>query len=221
MQITNLIGKQIFSPTGESLGTCLSVNLSRDFTKLSTLICIDGEEEEFFLPVRAIKAIQDVIIAAPTPTKSVQGLPAPIGKPVLSHQGEDLGIATDLSLTDSSALFVTKNGLSTQYPLNAVAFGERLIVYPSAEEKPTKKCRKTSPSAKSSKRNAKTEQATPQIEPTHRLDLIGKTVKKTVYTQEGAPLVSAGEIITPTILRKARLNNRLLQLTVNTLTNII
>ena len=55
----------------------------------------------------------------------------------------------------------------------------------------------------------------------NRLNLLGRKVKKTVYDQNGYPIALAGDRITEKIVSLARRNNRLLQLTVNTLTNVI
>lgn len=51
-----------------------------------------------------------------------------------------------------------------------------------------------------------------------RFDLLGRYVRKSVYDDRGALLICEGELITPKIIRTAREHNRLLQLTVDTLT---
>ena len=53
-----------------------------------------------------------------------------------------------------------------------------------------------------------------------RANLLGRRVRKSVYDSEGKPIALAGERITTEILSRARRNNRLLALTMNTLTNL-
>lgn len=54
----------------------------------------------------------------------------------------------------------------------------------------------------------------------NRYDLLGRRVKKSVYDAFGMPVALAGERVTPEMLARARKLNRLLALTVNTITNI-
>ena len=54
----------------------------------------------------------------------------------------------------------------------------------------------------------------------NRTNLLGKRLKKSVFDDQGKPIALAGERITPEILARARRSNRLLELTVNTLTNL-
>ena len=54
----------------------------------------------------------------------------------------------------------------------------------------------------------------------NRTNLLGRRVKKSVYDETGAPIALAGERITPETITKARRKNKLLALTVNTLTNL-
>ena len=51
-------------------------------------------------------------------------------------------------------------------------------------------------------------------------NLLGRRVKRSVFDETGAPVALAGERITPDTVAKARRKNKLLALTVNTLTNI-
>ena len=53
-----------------------------------------------------------------------------------------------------------------------------------------------------------------------RTNLLGRRVKRSVYDEHGEPVALAGERITPEVIARARRGNRLLALTVNTLTNL-
>ena len=54
-----------------------------------------------------------------------------------------------------------------------------------------------------------------------RTNLLGRRVKRSVFDDAGKPVALAGERITPETLKRARRHNRLLALTVNTLTNLV
>ncbi len=83
---------------------------------------------------------------------------------------------------------------------------------PKQEEKPV------------SQKTEKTVESLPDVERistnVNRFNLLGKQVKRPVYNNQGFPIIAAGQVITAEILNHARRNNRLLELTVNTLTNI-
>lgn len=142
-----------------------------------------------------------------------------------------------------------KEGVRTTAPADCVTVGESLIVYPDAESKPhaTRKKRcvtvKKAPDqtkAPQTETNAEGESAEPEPDPdapaesaateeaetaidensAFRLNLLGKMVKRNVYDAQGSPIAMAGEFVTPALLLRARKHNRLLQLTVNTLTKI-
>ncbi len=234
MQLSNLIGKQIFSPTGEALGYVKSALCSRDLQKLTALACIDDEEEEFFLSLRAVRSVKDAVIATNARLSSPNGQPVPVGKQLFTHLGEERGVVCDLVWTDAPYLIASQDGVTENYPLDNLVVGKTVIVYPSPEEKPQPKRRTPKkPKQNASTPPAKVQNVPPVSEvsqalppptnalPLHRLDLIGRVVKRTVYTLDGAPLITAGERVTPQTLLVARKHNRLLQLTVNTLSNLV
>lgn len=241
MEISTLIGKQILSPTGELLGSIKNVCLSRDFTKISSYICFDDEEEEFFLSARSVSATGDAVIAGKARLSSPTGIPCPIGMTAYSNLGEHLGTICDLTRQENSADFILyKNGTKTNINADRVLIAETAIVYPTAQarkrasaparvRKPTEKTANPKPEATTAVAEIRPEQpkhsAAPTEQPTeapfgYRLNLLGKQVKKSVFDGQGYPIAITGEKVTPPILLCARKNNRLLELTVNTLTNI-
>ncbi len=137
MQISSLIGKPVLSPAGETYGYVTGVRLTRDFEKLSTLLCADREEEEFFLPARAILSAGDAVLASKTRIPSPVGVPSPIGACAYSHTGELLGCVGDLLVEEGSEamLVVVKGGIRTSYPVKSAYMGESVILYPSSAEK--------------------------------------------------------------------------------------
>lgn len=218
MELSTLIGKQILTAAGENLGYTKNAYLTRDGTKLSSLVCIDGDEEEFFLPARTILAADDVIIAGKARLSAPTGVPCPIGIAAYSARGELLGAVTDLLLGDGAApvYVIVKDGIRTTYAADCVAAGETLIVYPEGKPKKTAPPRRR----ETQKKEQKPAPPPPEENASYRCNLLGRCLKKTVYDGYGYPIAVAGERITAGIIARARKNNRLLQLTVNTLTNI-
>ena len=238
MQLSSLIGKQILTPAGEVLGYVKGAYLGKNFLKLSALVCIDGDEEEFYLPARAILAAEDAVIAGKGRLEKPTGAPCPVGKTAYTEKGEYLGLVTDFLYGEEGVtpvLIATKDGVRTPLPVDLITVGETVILRDTASAKPVRVRAAKKPAAESSadtsKKTPVKETKTPPAEKKpneagqainlNRWNLIGRTVKKTVYDTLGVPIVFAGEKITPEVLKLARRSNRLLQLTVNTLTNII
>lgn len=232
MQLTSLIGKQILSPAGEHIGYVLAARPARDLKKVSCLVCADEEEEEFFLPVKNVLSYGDALIAQRTRTTAPTGLPCPIGSAVYSSEGERIGTLGELLIeSGSDPLFIVhEEGVKFTYPYSRVVLGDSLIVYdegckkPSAAKKPAHKAekkpqKKPAPAAKAEPAKAAT--APNNEEALNRLNLLGRRLKKSVYDENGYPIAMAGERITKNIVSLARRSNRLLQLTVNTLTNVM
>ncbi|MDE6412069.1 MAG: hypothetical protein K2L02_06020 [Clostridia bacterium] len=239
MEVSTMIGTEIFSPAGEKLGFVKTVYLSKDRKKITCLLCVDEsdkEEEtddEFVMPYRAVLSVKDVIIAKKSRISKTIGAPAPVGASVYSDTGEALGTLCEILVGDSGPVYiVTKNGVRTPYPDDVVTIGEALMI-----------------STESGKKNAALSVAEePAVIPTpapavgyslgdidfsavvnaanagagiDRLNLLGRQVKITVRDKNGDLIAESGEKITPEILSLARKNNLLLRLTVNTLTNIV
>lgn len=250
MQLSELIGTLILSPDGEKLGYVKEAFLSRDATALSCLVAVDGEEEEFILPARAVLAAKDAVIAGRGRLSAPTGTPSPMGRAVFSEEGEYLGAVTDVTVADPPAVTVTRDGAAQTYPLTRVAVGETVILY--AKERKKRAAAKKAPQKAPQK--AQGEHAAPRFSAPHpaengenadapmpavetqayrsaqadapnafclnRYNLLGRRVKKSVFDAFGLPVALAGERVTPEMLASARKRNRLLALTVNTLTNL-
>lgn len=226
MQISSFIGKPILSPAGSSLGYVLQVYTTRDMKKISCLVCADDEEEEFYLPARAMLSYGDAVLAGKARLSAPSGIPSPIGKTVFAHTGEKLGTVTDLQAeADASMLMVTREGEKTAFPADCAAIGETVIVYPNASAKPTagKRTSPRKPAGGKPKMTAEKAPIVPEATAVHsfnRVNLLGRRVKKSVFDGYGTAIAVAGERITPSVISAARKNNRLLELTMNTLTNL-
>lgn len=249
MELSTIIGKQILSPSGEILGYVKNAFLTQGNKKISSLECIDGEEEEFYLSARAILSIGDAVIASRARLSAPTGTRCPIGAAAYSYEGEYLGAAGDILLGDASPVYIlVKDGVRKSYAADCVSCGETIIVYPDKQKKiaanrlksagRASKAEKTAEPAKLKHKNNLTETnnvlhntdteksiTTEEIidqnpEADYRCNLLGKIVKKSLYDCFGFPIAVAGERITPSVLAAARRNNLLLRLTVNTLTNL-
>lgn len=262
-KLSSLIGKQLLSPAGERLGYVLDATLTQTLKGISCLRCADGEDEEFYLPARAILSYGDALIVGKSRISAPTGAPSPMMTPAYSHTGELEGVVCDYVLGDDPQYVLWKDGKEILVPLTRAARGETLILYPSAAaKKRAPKSRATSsPSAK--KKQPSTPVQTPMPTPVtppeqlpfsptqetpekpapeaqmsfgetasaqteqgvqyslNRLNLLGRKLKKSVYDSAGQPIAIAGERITPSVISSARRHNRLLELTVNTLTNVL
>lgn len=230
MQISTLIGKRVLSTGGAAYGYVTDVRLASGYKKISCLVCADGEEEEFYLPMRAVQSVSDAIIAKNARLAACTGLPSPIGRPAYSHTGQALGAVADVLVEeDGEAVFtVVGEGVRLSAPASLTSVAETVIVFPDAASKSAavKGIRSAGGTGKkrSAPREKKTEQPPAkeqeggQAVPIGRTNLLGRHLRRSVYDKRGAPIAIAGEKITPATLQAARRAGKLLELTVNTLT---
>ena len=247
MEVSTMIGAEIFSPAGEKLGYVKSVYLSKDRKKITCLLCVDegesGEDDEFIMPFRAVISVKDVVIARKMRIENVTGAPAPVGINAYSLEGEALGTLCEILIGDGGPVYiVTKGGVRTPYPDGSVVIGEALMISPNGEKKASTKSRAKRSASREGKAEKKIlaqpekeppvqteqEQVPPEFMPIlnapaglDRLNLLGRHVKIAVHDKNGEVIAPSGQRITPEILSLARKNNLLLRLTVNTLTNLV
>lgn len=227
MQLSLFIGKQVLTPAGENLGYVLAANPTRDFSAIASFLCADGEEEEYSLPAKSVLFSSDALIATRPRLSSPTGVPCPLGKAVFSHTGELLGTLNDLLLGDEPLFLVQGEEAELTFPLSRVSIGDAIMVYPEGEKPAAPPAAKKKTPQKSKAKNAVKKDDPPAPVPfrtqdaLNRVNLLGRKLKKNVYDENGFLIAEAGERITESTVSKARRCNRLLQLTVNTLTNVI
>ena len=241
----------ILSPDGEKFGYVKEARLTRDLAALSCLVAVDDDEEEFYLPARTVLAVKDAVIAGKARIAAATGVPAPMGRSVFSEQGEYLGIVTDMKLEvpaltvtkdvsrdiplSHAAVGETVIVFEKERKKRAVR-QEKKTPAPkpiSAESAPAAPdpapTRHSAPPSPESPRHSEwgiAPEESRQTQSDHparfnRYNLLGKRVKKSVFDEQGTPVALAGERVTPEMLEAARRRNRLLALTVNTLTNVL
>ena len=135
--------------------------------------------------------------------------------------GESLGTVVDLILGEGDPVYlVGKDGVRESYPAERLTVSETVIAYPEGVKKRAAARKKRADKRDATPAPEKEEAETAPIDPFDRFNLLGRTVKKSVYDGCGKPVALAGERVTPAVLSDARRKNLLLQLTVNTLTNL-
>ena len=133
MEVSTMIGAEIFSPAGEKLGYVKNVYLSKDRKRITCLLCVDegesGEDDEFVMPFRAVLSVKDVVIAKKMRIGTAIGAPAPVGISAYSDTGEALGTLCEILVGDGGPVYVvTKNGVRTSYPDGTVVIGEAIMI---------------------------------------------------------------------------------------------
>ena len=241
MEVSTMIGAEIFSPAGEKLGYVKSVYLSKDRKRITCLLCVDegesGEDDEFVMPFRAVLSVKDVVIARKMRIEKTVGAPAPVGISAYSSTGEALGTLCEILVGDGGPVYiVSRDGVRTSYPGGTVIIGEALMIGEEQHKSARPKSRRGSAKKEKAPGAAKEQGAEQDTPPASefetmlnaaapsgldRLNLLGRQVKIAVLDKNGEVIAQSGERITPEILSLARRNNLLLRLTVNTLTNLV
>lgn len=215
MQLSTLIGKRILSQEGNELGYVIDVLFNKTRTKLCALVCADDDEEEFYLEEKALLSVGDVLVCRDVRCARPQGNGNPLSLRAYTDTGLSLGTVRDVAFEKDGTYLVCENG---RYSVTGARFGHVIVVKTTA---PRKKTKSPSRKATGTKSPEKKPEKTPSAGDLNRLNLLGRRLKKSVYDEDGNAIAYLGEIITPEILSTARRHNRLLQLTVNTLTNIL
>ncbi len=219
MEFSTLIGKLVLSPEGERCGYVTQVYLDKNFTALSCLICADGEEEEFILPGSAVQGIGDAVVAGKARLTAPSGTPCPIGKPVYDENGVFLGAASALSGGGDGVLTVIGKNGKREFSVRRISTGEIVVVHykkppvlkkPRTQRKP--RTQKTVKETSTAEKPSRPEQE-PAKKSIYHMNVLGEKVHTPV---DG--LAVEGEKVTAEMLRRARENNRLLELTACVLT---
>ncbi|MBR7186338.1 MAG: hypothetical protein IKD43_02485 [Clostridia bacterium] len=237
MQISTLISKPVLSPGGDAYGYVTDVRFARGYQKISCLVCADVEEEEFYVPLRAVLFFGDAVIVSRSRIATPTGLFSPIGKCAYTHTGEALGNVSDVILEEDaeSTIVISDGKTQTVTRVSCASIRENAVLYPDAFSKAQAKGKAkngTQAPALKTERKKQKENCVPKVAEgninapkeakaaiLNRTNLLGRHVRRSVYDGRGTPIAVAGECVTPAILSAARRAGRLLELTVNTLTD--
>ncbi len=208
MELSELPAKPVVSPSGERFGYIKEVYVCKNLVEIASVVCFDEEEEEFVLPARALIAVGDAAVVSAARVKTPKGIPCPVGKAVFDGAGTFLGHCSGLE-TESGVLSVGIGEEKKHFPAERARVADVAIVPAGKDEKgrPAKNGGRVRKTQRAAKENAAEER------PDEMFGLLGKQLKKTV---EG--VAEQGETVTAATLKRARENNKLLELTANTLT---
>lgn len=197
MQLSELISKQVIAKDGSALGYVKNVYLNKSKSAISALCCVDGDEEEFFVPARGVISIGEFVTVGGSRCQAPAGLPCPVGKAVYSARGGYLGMAREFTIGEEGAyLTAEKEGDKTRYPAERLVWEEIVLALP--------------PQKSQIKQTGGNQRQTEQ-ESLYESNLLGKRVKRELKDGE-LTLIRAGERVTPAIIREAAKRNRLLEL---------
>ena len=197
------IGRQVFSHTGEELGVIADVDTGED-----PALIVRGEEERRVAVLCA--AMDQTVIAYPTPeerraasgTRSKARSPKPKPQPAPKAASPE-GAPSPKRMPVPSPV---------PQPLPQPAPFPAPPVQPAPPDTDSTAQQPAPSPAPSAEAN---------VWRIDRTNLLGRRVKRSVFDDAGKPVALAGERITPETLKRARRHNRLLALTVNTLTNLV
>lgn len=204
------IGRQVFSHTGEELGVIADVD-----TGEAPALIVRGEEERRVAVLCA--AMDQTVIVYPTPEerRAASGTrsktrSAPKPKPQPAPK------ATAPEGAPNPKRMPVPAPVPQPLPQPAPFPAPPVQPAPPMQPAPPDTDRTAPQSAPSPAPSAEA-----NVWRIDRTNLLGRRVKRSVFDDAGKPVALAGERITPETLKRARRHNRLLALTVNTLTNLV
>ena len=241
-RLSEFIGKELTTKTGERAGHIYNVYTDAKLRRIRCFACFGEDEEEFFVPCRAVRLLdgEAVLKAAPLPACEGEGVPAPFGKRVYAADGTLLGTAVDfvregtaieaLCLSDGRTLTTDK----VVNALDAVLVNENKK--PRARIAPAKKSApalqedgaqdKTAAAAQAEELRAAEGQEiragrtrTAQAEEKQPLPkagsclLTGKRLPRDLTDERGRVLAARGSLVTAETIRRALANKKLFELT--------
>lgn len=201
------IGRQVFSHTGEELGVIADVDTGED-----PALIVRGEEERRVAVLCA--AMDQTVIVYPTPEerRAASGTrsktrsapkPKPQPAPKAASEAAPEGAPNPKRMPVPSPV---------PQPLPQPAPFPAPPVQPAPSDTDSTAPQSAPSPAPSAEAN---------VWRIDRTNLLGRRVKRSMFDDAGKPVALAGERITPETLKRARRHNRLLALTVNTLTNLV
>lgn len=210
MFLKDFIGKKIISHDGKIIGYSRSPLFSSGFKKVTALLCANEEEEDFVLPLTQQQIAGDVLLISARKSSKISGMPySPFLKSVYSTKGTYLGRVSDVRIENLNVFSILTE--DKEYESSRIkAFGDCILINTSAPAARIKKSETTSVKQKDpcKKINAAPRPAV----------LLGKVIKQDVKQDDGQTVLFAkGTTVTPQILKEAALQNKLLDLTVKTL----
>ena len=227
-RLSDCIGKNIFTKSGENAGTVKNALLSKNLKTVRAFEYFDDREDEHELPASSVISAQDALIVKSLAERQYKdAVPAPFGMQAYSETGESLGNVCD---------FLTENGevrallLTGGQEIEAarVAGVKDALFFDLTSPLPLKQ-KKSAPARKRPSPEggspAPSQAGRPAAQPreTARPDaakpkagsalLTGKRVPADVCDARGNVIVKKDTVVTADVLKRAMTHNKLFELT--------
>lgn len=221
MNLTNLIGKQVFAIyEGEMVGTISDIILNNHNSKISALKIFDEEENEYIIKFNNIVKLNELcLISNKTKLSEISEIKKSsyLGKLVVSENAELLGTINDLIFESNGnvSCFITDCGKNLNpkhltYRKQFVYYCQKKICI--NNYKPKSKISSSLKDVKVSVLNFDSNFVLPNKIQFNTDTIIGKTVKDTLFGLNNEIIIKANQIINERIIEDASKHNRLNQL---------
>lgn len=227
-RLSDCIGKNIFTKSGENAGTVKNALLSKNLKTVRAFEYFDDREDEHELPASSVISAQDALIVKSLAERQYKdAVPAPFGMQAYSETGESLGNVCDF-LTENGevrALLLTGGQEIEAARIAGVKdalFFDLTSPLPLKQKKSAPARKRPSPEGGSP---APSQAGRPAAQPreTARPDaakpkagsalLTGKRVPADVCDARGNVIVKKDTVVTADVLKRAMTHNKLFELT--------
>ena len=227
-RLSDCIGKNIFTKSGENAGTVKNALLSKNLKTVRAFEYFDDREDEHELPASSVISAQDALIVKSLAERQYKdAVPAPFGMQAYSETGESLGNVCDF-LTENGevrALLLTGGQEIEAARIAGVKdalFFDLTSPLPLKQKKSAPARKRPSPEGGSP---APSQAGRPAAQPreTARPDaakpkagsalLTGKRVPADVCDARGNVIVNKDTVVTADVLKRAMTHNKLFELT--------
>ncbi len=227
-RLSDCIGKNIFTKSGENAGTVKNALLSKNLKTVRAFEYFDDREDEHELPASSVISVQDALIVKSLAERQYKdAVPAPFGMQAYSETGESLGNVCDF-LTENGevrALLLTGGQEIEAARIAGVKdalFFDLTSPLPLKQKKSAPARKRPSPEGGSP---APSQEGRPAAQPREaaRPDaaklkagsalLTGKRVPADVCDVRGNGIVKKDTVVTADVLKRAMTHNKLFELT--------
>lgn len=227
-RLSDCIGKNIFTKSGENAGTVKNALLSKNLKTVRAFEYFDDREDEHELPASSVISVQDALIVKSLAERQYKdAVPAPFGMQAYSETGESLGNVCDF-LTENGevrALLLTGGQEIEAARIASVKdalFFDLTSPLPLKQKKSAPARKRPSPEGGSP---APSQEGRPAAQPREAARpaaakpkagsalLTGKRVPADVCDVRGNVIVKKDTVVTADVLKRAMTHNKLFELT--------
>lgn len=223
-KLSELIGKPLFTRTGELAGTVKNALLAKNLRILRAFEYFDDQEDEHTVPLSSVVSAEDALIVRSLAERRYKdAVPAPFGVAAYSETGENLGNVCDFELNGGEVTGLVLTSGREIETARVVSIGDALIADLSSplpvRPAKTSRTRTAARRAETTGPNAPARQIpAPQAAPKAGSALLtGKRVPEDVRDARGDIVVKKDTVITAETLRRAMAHNKLFELTLSVL----